>query len=303
MKRLLLSLVLVACGSASVEESPAPVIDAAPMNDVTPVRSEAYLDAPYATLAEYDLSAAVPYEVTNALFTDYAAKKRVIVGSSDLPTGTILVKEFAYGARKIETRLLIHARDGWRGHTYLWGEDQKEARLRPGGAIVELDTPKGHVTHLVPSELQCKKCHADGDRFVPIGLRVGSAHRDAAVKWDDPSSGTVAERARHYLDANCGHCHHETGAARTTGLWLRLGDRPDLQLGICKPPVAAGRGSADLAFDIVPGKPDESILINRMRSTEPQAMMPEIGRSLVHEEGVAVVAAWIASLNGDCQAQ
>jgi hypothetical protein len=38
-----------------------------------------------------------------------------------------------------------------------------------------------------------------------------------------------------------------------------------------------------------------------MRSTEPQAMMPEIGRSLSHDEAIVVVADWIASLPGSCR--
>jgi CTP synthase (UTP-ammonia lyase) len=56
----------------------------------------------------------------------------------------------------------------------------------------------------------------------------------------------------------------------------------------------------DLRFDIVPGRPDESIVIHRMRSTEPAVMMPEIGRSLAHDEAIAVVADWIAGLSGTC---
>jgi hypothetical protein len=30
--------------------------------------------------------------------------------------------------------------------------------------------------------------------------------------------------------------------------------------------------------------------------------MPELGRSLVHEEGVALVEAWITAMDGDCAA-
>jgi uncharacterized repeat protein (TIGR03806 family) len=202
--------------------------------------------------------------------------------------------------------------------------------LRPAGQIVDVDLtrPDGRAaraTYLVPSEQQCKKCHADNDAIVPIGLRPASFdHRDQlasfaargvltgtptpspsharprAAAWNDPSTGDVTARARAYLDANCGYCHNATGAARTSGLSLRLEDAEPTALGICKPPVAAGRGSGALRFDIVPGRPDESILIHRMRSTEPQAMMPEIGRSLAHDEAIAVVAEWIAGLPGSC---
>ena len=57
-----------------------------------------------------------------------------------------------------------------------------------------------------------------------------------------------------------------------------------------KPPVAAGRGSGGLAYDIVPGKPDKSILVFRTASTDAGIMMPELGKRLVHEEGLALVA-------------
>ena len=50
----------------------------------------------------------------------------------------------------------------------------------------------------------------------------------------------------------------------------------------------------------MPGKPDESILIYRMSSLDPGAMMPEVGRATVHEEGVAVVRDWIAAWLGNC---
>jgi hypothetical protein len=37
-----------------------------------------------------------------------------------------------------------------------------------------------------------------------------------------------------------------------------------------------------------------------MRSTEPDVAMPELGRALLHEEGIALVRRWIASLSGEC---
>ena len=54
--------------------------------------------------------------------------------------------------------------------------------------------------------------------------------------------------------------------------------------------------------DIVPGKPDESILPFRLASTEGGVMMPELGRSTVHQEGVQLIRDWIASMPGHCQA-
>ena len=67
-------------------------------------------------------------------------------------------------------------------------------------------------------------------------------------------------------------------------------------LGIMKAPVAAGSGSGQLAYDIVPGQPEASILLYRINSTEPAVMMPELGRKMIHKEGVALIRSWIASL-------
>jgi hypothetical protein len=37
-----------------------------------------------------------------------------------------------------------------------------------------------------------------------------------------------------------------------------------------------------------------------MSSTEPDIRMPELGRNMVHEEGVALVREWITAMSGDC---
>ena len=67
-------------------------------------------------------------------------------------------------------------------------------------------------------------------------------------------------------------------------------------LGIYKTPIAAGRGSGKFEYDIVPGDPDHSILVYRFNSTDPGIMMPELGRSMVHHEGLELIREWILSL-------
>ncbi len=81
---------------------------------------------------------------------------------------------------------------------------------------------------------------------------------------------------------------------------LNLATATGIHSGLCKQPVAAGKGSGDRLVDIHPGKPDESVLIYRLESTDPSVMMPELGRSVVHHEGVEVLTRWIASLDGGC---
>ena len=84
-------------------------------------------------------------------------------------------------------------------------------------------------------------------------------------------------------------------------MFLEYWRKVDTSYGLCKTPVAAGSGSGGLNYDIVPGDPDNSITVYRMDSDETDVRMPEIGRSLIHEEGVALIREWIASKSGSCE--
>ncbi len=122
---------------------------------------------------------------------------------------------------------------------------------------------------------------------------------DAALQKTDPHLAVAAyttARARSYLDANCAHCHNAHGPASTSGMFLGSEETDPEKLGIGKPPVAAGRGSGNRRFGVVPGKPNESILVYRMESDDPGVRMPELGRQLAHKEGLEVVKAWIREM-------
>lgn len=112
----------------------------------------------------------------------------------------------------------------------------------------------------------------------------------------DPHSGSIDERARAYLQVNCAHCHNPDGSARTSGLDLRLEQKDLARAGVLKIPVAAGRGAGGRSYDIVPGKPDESILVHRLETDEPAEKMPSLGRQLIHQEAVDLIREWIESL-------
>ncbi len=232
--------------------------------------------------------------------------------------------------RLIETRLLVRRASGWVAFPYVWNAEQTSATLARAGETLRMtlhrgDSPPRKFAYLVPDENQCASCHADDSKtrvLRPIGpksrhldrddpwhpgehqlarlVRTGRLDRGPAVdaprnaRLDDPTA-SVEARARAYLDINCGHCHSARGAADTSGLWLDAGVTDAVRLGLCKPPVAAGQGTGDRSFDIVPGQPDASILLYRMESLDPGAMMPELGRSMAHDEGVALMREWIAN--------
>jgi len=239
--------------------------------------------------------------------------------------------------RLIETRLLVHQADGWDALPYVWDESRGDAFLRIAGEVVPLQTLDERDTasafpYVVPTRNECASCHASdhtsGDLH-PIGpaarhLNKVYAHYDdgsspqlprwvakgyldqapgdapANAVWRAGAVDDLDRRARSYLDINCGHCHSPTGAADTSGLHLDRATTDPTRLGICKPPIAAGRGSGGHRYSIVPGDADASIVTYRMGATDPAIMMPEIGRSTVHEAGVALIRHWIESLPGAC---
>lgn len=269
----------------------------------------------------------IPYEVNSQLFSDYATKYRFVwmpPGASatynpaeafTFPPGTILVKTFAYDAL-IETRLLVHAKSGWTGLPYVWNSEQTEATLEAAADPVVVHWKQYTIDYVIPNMNQCKGCHDRSKTMVPIGLTARNLNRNNQLAnwtrmgylkgvpkeaprlpvWDDPSTGSVEARARAYLEINCAHCHNPRGPANNTGLYLTAAQTDPLRLGLCKVPVSTGRGSANLLFDVVQGKPGESILLYRMESVEPKILMPELGRALVHKEGVALIRRWIAEM-------
>jgi uncharacterized repeat protein (TIGR03806 family) len=235
----------------------------------------------------------------------------------------------------VETRLLIRYEEGWSALPYVWNEEQTDAFLEIAGDARRISLLSGEgvtdATYIVPDANQCAGCHVtdhSAREMRPIGPKAWQLDRpyswwgnDASqldnwstndlvadfdgaapggVMWLDPDSGSLEERARAYLDANCAHCHNPAGAADTSALHLNLDAPVDRLFGVCKTPVAVGRGSGDRPFDIYPGRPDDSIMVFRMEHTDPAIAMPELGRSTVHGEGVRVIRDWISSLNGDC---
>ena len=100
-------------------------------------------------------------------------------------------------------------------------------------------------------------------------------------------------RVRGWLETNCAHCHNRKGLASSTGLFLDAFRKIDNAYGVCKSPVTAGSASGGRSFDIVPGSAADSILSFRIHAEQSSINMPPIARSVFHEEGVALIDAWI----------
>lgn len=240
------------------------------------------------------------------------------------------------GLRLIETRILARRAEGWIVIPYVWNEAQTDATLARIGSVkpmtlVRPDGRREDFTYLVPNQTQCAGCHATNNTtraLQPIGPKVRHLNKPSSFQagfnqldwwiaagmlsgvpeveshprnasWTDETA-SLDDRARAYLDANCSHCHSDVGPADTSGLDLRPQTPMGPRYGWCKTVIAAGGGSGGRPYDIVPGNPNASIFVYRMETTKPGHMMPELGRAVTHEEGVKLIADWIAAMDGAC---
>jgi uncharacterized repeat protein (TIGR03806 family) len=136
------------------------------------------------------------YELSSALFTDYAVKDRFISlpqgtsidytakGPLDFPDSTIIIKNFAYTNEAhqkimIETRLLVKDPfdKNWKVMNYLWNKEQTDAVKHIAGAklpIVLLDDDGNKIStvYQVPNTNDCKRCHVHNDTLTPIGPKA-----------------------------------------------------------------------------------------------------------------------------------
>lgn len=254
----------------------------------------------------------------------------------EFPAGACIIKNFYYwndaanpekGRRIIETRLLLKEEKGWKALEYVWNTEQTDAVLEVAGGSTPVswqnaDGKKQDFSYFIPNLNQCKGCHSYDGKFVPIGITAKQMNLELPDQGNqllqfqkagklvlpegidleniahltDYRRSKQSDAARSYLDANCAHCHNPHGPASTSGMFLNVEETNPEHLGINKSPVAAGRGSGNRKYGIVPGKPSESILLYRMESNDPGIRMPELGRQMMHEEGVALIREWIRGL-------
>jgi uncharacterized repeat protein (TIGR03806 family) len=261
-------------------------------------------------------SDAVPYEVNSPLWSDNADKSRAFYLPKDqkihvnattgkwvFPVGTVMIKNFLFDAKLVETRLFMHVDDmTWIGYAYEWNEKQTDATIVAlEGADVMFNTGKRTVHWYYPSRADCMKCHNDvaGNTLGPENAqmyRTVTGHAmdqiaefqkyfDAPVappKASDvlvtpypgqlgnpPAGATLDQEARSYLHANCGHCHRPNDGfimSPFPNFDLRYATAfKDMQ--ICNAQVAKGMVPGSNSTTIfVPGKPTDSVMYLRMNA-------------------------------------
>jgi hypothetical protein len=290
--------------------------------------------------------ALIPYDVNSALWSDGAEKERYVslpVGAKitakdcdvtpercmpaeaggtgedeghwDLPIGTVLMKTFLIGGKRIETRLFNRfSATVWRGFSYEWDDAETDATLLPDFK----DKDIGGQTWHYPSRNECFECHteaggrslgpttaqldreftyADGtmnqiDKFVALGWF--DAKPKAIPAYPDPfGPAPLEQRARAYIHANCSICHRSGGVVADVDLRYTTSFA---DTDLCNEMIFRGVGDAMLPqVRLVPGSPSESNLSFRMHDTTTYRM-PKIGSSVVDPMGTALIDEWISSI-------
>ncbi|MBK7861248.1 MAG: PQQ-dependent sugar dehydrogenase [Archangiaceae bacterium] len=274
------------------------------------------------------LPAMVPYGVNAALWSDGATKDRYFAipdgtritvnadGDFDFPNGTVTAKTFWLGGKRIETRLFMkHLNGQWAGYTYEWDDLQTDATLLPSSKSKAV----GAQTWFYPSRAQCVTCHntvsgntlglelaqLNGNYTYPNGrtrnqvttldaLGFFAAAPPTVAAMPDPfgTAGTVQERARAYLHANCSICHRNGAGQGPHDFRYAL---PLNMANLCNQAPSNGDLGVTGAKLLVPGNPAQSLVSLRMKATNVNRM-PPLASTLVHGQATALVDQWINSL-------
>ncbi|MBY8961684.1 hypothetical protein KJK34_02845 [Flavobacterium sp. D11R37] len=256
---------------------------------------------------------------------------------SDFPVGTVLIKNFYYNTVApdnstyiVETRLMIKKVSGWIFATYVWNDEQTEAVLDNDGYSMRMSWNQNgtamSTNYKVPTQQDCLKCHQINETPVPVGVKPQNLNKMYAyadgtknqlTKWieagylDTKPNGIISTvnwqdetqplelRVRSYLDINCAHCHSTGTSCDYTPMELSFAQNESLfNLGVCREPVDFVTGNQQ--YIVKGGDVPGSLMHFRMSTTIQSEMMPTLGRTVVHQEGLQLIEDWINSLENTC---
>ena len=207
-----------------------------------------------------------PFSPQYPLWTDGADKSRWVrlprgarIDVSDpdawrFPAGTTFWKEFAYGGRRVETRMIrVDGQGRVAFATYVWNDEQTEAILAPDHGVPAAFAFAPGRWHAVPGRADCVACHGNATSVIlgfgalqlsddrdPLAPHAGPLPAGALTlrtlvgedrlrprrpAWaaDPPrvlAEDPVARAALGYLSGNCGSCHHSRGPLARLGFSL-----------------------------------------------------------------------------------
>ncbi len=231
----------------------------------------------------------------------------------------------------VETRVMIRKATGWIFAEYIWNDQQTEAFLEPNqtNRVISWKDENNTIqtvdyrTPIVDAD--CFRCHGNVTTFqkAPIGIKPQNLNSNynysegsknqlskliefgylennlpstivSTVDYKDTSK-SINLRVRSYFDANCAHCHVNNGEASQFALRFAFSETTD--------PVMMGVGVNAEHFVpgytgriVQPNNVGQSILHYRVNThTDTFFIMPPLGRTVKHNEGVQLIEDWINS--------
>jgi uncharacterized repeat protein (TIGR03806 family) len=291
----------------------------------------------------------IEYRVNTILWSDGTKKRRwmALPGTSKIgfdklkpnkpwtfPVGTVLLKHIEADTggstpTRLETRVLIHEKQGWAGYTYRWNTAQTDADFLPNGASTTIrvrdpKAPGGFRTQVwdFPNMSQCMQCHTAAAGWV-LGPKTAQLNRNFPFanatdnqlrSWNnialfDKNIGhpqvlprmvpvnspwdSIEKRVRSYLDSNCSYCHRP-GTPAPGNLDMRF-DTPLANMNLVGVSPTSGNLGVNNAKRIAKGKKELSILWLRMRRLD-KYRMPLIGSHVVDSDACDLIGKWIDGL-------
>jgi uncharacterized repeat protein (TIGR03806 family) len=192
------------------------------------------------------------------------------------------------------------------------------------------------ANYRIPSEEQCIVCHkakeiVAGDEItihIPIGIKpqnlnfnynYGTASKNQLTKWIEegylennftlPSadnstidyndtSKSLDQRARSYVDINCAHCHQTDRHCDYRPMRFAYSETANnrANMGVCVETQDMQDFDPALSKIVNPGNINRSMMYHRLNTTNESFRMPLHGRTIIHDEGVALIEQWINSL-------
>lgn len=234
--------------------------------------------------------------------------------------------------RRLETRLLVRDINGVvYGVTYKWRPDNSDADLltTSSNEVIQVTNAAGVTaqTWYYPSPADCLTCHTPVDNYV-LGVNTRQLNGNQTypttgvtdnqlrtlnrIGLFNPAlneaditnfaklfsltnvNASLEDRARSYLEANCVQCHQPGGSGITFDARY---DTALPQQHLTNYPATFSLGY-DNACIIKAKDVWRSMIWQRMNNTNPVTQMPPLARNLVDTNALAVLTAWIDSLDG-----
>ncbi|MFT5103662.1 MAG: mono/diheme cytochrome c family protein, partial [Candidatus Latescibacterota bacterium] len=211
------------------------------------------------------------------------------------------------GQQIIETRLLLKLAGAWQVGNYKWNVAQTDASLIENGSgvyisYIDLNGDTNDIDYEIPSNIDCATCHNNNGSTRPIGIKlrnmnfipsytgqnqidyfknigllnglITSDDISSLPDWTDDTNYDIFERGRAYIDINCAHCHQPGGEVTNFDLDFRY------ETLFNDSGIYANRGEIE----------------ERIQSNTPTYRMPQLGRSIVHAEAVAMLLEYLQAI-------